>query len=49
MHLQVGVASSEGDSIQVGNTKVTSEAYATSSEVATKESPKGEHVLNDQS
>ncbi|XVF38622.1 hypothetical protein REPUB_Repub20aG0118300 [Reevesia pubescens] len=50
MHLQVGVASSEGYGIQVGNTKVDpSEAHATSSEVTTKESPKGECVLNDQS
>ncbi|XP_022723174.1 chromatin structure-remodeling complex protein SYD-like isoform X3 [Durio zibethinus] len=50
MHLQVGVASNEGDSIQVGNTKVDpSEEHATLSEVTTKESPKGEHVLKDQS
>ncbi|XP_022760477.1 chromatin structure-remodeling complex protein SYD-like isoform X2 [Durio zibethinus] len=49
MHLQVGVAGSEGDSVPVRNTKVDpSEAHATSSEVTTKESPKGELVLDDQ-
>ncbi|XVE82038.1 hypothetical protein DITRI_Ditri15bG0114600 [Diplodiscus trichospermus] len=48
IHLQVGVARCEGDGIQVGNTIATSEAHATSSEVTTKEPPKGDHVLNDQ-
>ncbi|XP_007035456.2 PREDICTED: chromatin structure-remodeling complex protein SYD isoform X1 [Theobroma cacao] len=50
MHLEVGVASTEGDNIQVRNTEVDPlEAHATSSEFTTKESPNGEHVLNDQS
>ncbi|XWS39076.1 hypothetical protein CRYUN_Cryun18bG0019100 [Craigia yunnanensis] len=50
MHLQVGIVSREGDSIQVVNTKVDPcEAHATSSEVTTKELPKGEYVLNDES
>ncbi|OMO77362.1 hypothetical protein COLO4_25220 [Corchorus olitorius] len=46
VHLEVGVASTE-DSVQVENTVVEpSEERETSSEVTTKESPNGEHVLN---
>ncbi|XVE65684.1 hypothetical protein DITRI_Ditri08aG0019500 [Diplodiscus trichospermus] len=48
--LHQGVASSEGDSILSGNTEANpSEAHATSPEVTTKESPKGQHVPNDDS
>ncbi|KAE8670380.1 hypothetical protein F3Y22_tig00112159pilonHSYRG00374 [Hibiscus syriacus] len=49
MHLEVGVAISEGDSIQVENTNVnTLEAHTTSEEITIEESMMAEHVPNDQ-
>ncbi|KAK8709789.1 hypothetical protein V6N13_060791 [Hibiscus sabdariffa] len=48
--LEVGVASSEGDNIQVENTNVnTLEAHTTSAEITIKELTSAEHVPNDQS
>ncbi|GMI95860.1 hypothetical protein HRI_003255300 [Hibiscus trionum] len=49
-HLEVGVTSSEGDSIQVENTNVNAlEAHTTSAEITIKEFTIEEHVPNDQS